>query len=48
MAGLAAAGVHVAERGGQLRVGAHIYNDEADVARFAEALRDVMAAAPGA
>ena len=38
-AGLAAAGVFVAERAGQLRVGAHIFNDEEDVARFADAAR---------
>lgn len=35
---LAAEGVHVAERGGALRVSPHVYNDEGDVARFAEAL----------
>ena len=42
-ADLAAAGVFVAERGGQLRVGAHIYNDEDDVARFADAARRSLA-----
>ncbi len=36
---LAAEGVHVAERGGTIRVGAHIYNDEEDVTRFASSLR---------
>ena len=35
---LAAEGVHVAERGGVLRVSPHVYNDEADVDRFAEVL----------
>ncbi len=43
VAGLAAAGVHVAERGGQLRIGAHIYNDEEDVDRFTAALDRVLA-----
>ena len=38
MARLAERGVYVAERGGVLRVGTHIYNDEEDVARFGEAL----------
>ena len=38
VASLAADGVYVAERGGQIRVGAHIYNDEEDAARFAAAL----------
>ena len=38
-ADLAAAGVFVAERAGQLRVGAHIFNDEEDVARLADAAR---------
>jgi selenocysteine lyase/cysteine desulfurase len=36
---LAAQSVHVAERGGTLRVSPHVYNDEADVDRFAEVLR---------
>jgi selenocysteine lyase/cysteine desulfurase len=36
---LAAAGVHVSDRSGVLRVSPHAYNDETDVARFAEALR---------
>ena len=35
---LAAQNIHVAERGGTLRVSPHVYNDEADVDRFAEAL----------
>lgn len=38
VASLAADGVFVAERGGRIRVGAHIFNDEADVTRFAAAL----------
>jgi selenocysteine lyase/cysteine desulfurase len=41
---LAAGGVHVAERGGTIRVGAHIFNDEQDVDRFATVLRHTMAA----
>jgi selenocysteine lyase/cysteine desulfurase len=36
---LAAENIHVAERGGVLRVSPHVYNDEADVDRFAEALK---------
>jgi selenocysteine lyase/cysteine desulfurase len=36
---LAADNIHVAERGGVLRVSPHVYNDEADVDRFAEALK---------
>jgi selenocysteine lyase/cysteine desulfurase len=36
---LAARGVHVAERQGVLRISPHVYNDEADVARFAAAMR---------
>jgi selenocysteine lyase/cysteine desulfurase len=39
VAALADAGVHAAERGDVLRLGVHAYNDEADVARFADALR---------
>ncbi|WP_158744009.1 aminotransferase class V-fold PLP-dependent enzyme [Acidisphaera sp. L21] len=35
---LAARGVHVAERGGNIRIGAHAYNDDEDVARFADAI----------
>ena len=38
-ASLAAEGVYLAERGSGLRVGAHVYNDEEDVARFGQALR---------
>ena len=34
--------VYVAERGGRIRIGAHIYNDEEDAARFAAALRETM------
>ena len=41
---LAAAGVHAANRRGVLRLGPHVYNDEADVARFAAALRTALAA----
>jgi len=36
---LAAKNVFVAERGGQIRLGAHIYNDAEDADRFATALR---------
>ena len=39
VAALANQGVHVAERGGNIRIGAHVFNDEEDVARFATALR---------
>jgi selenocysteine lyase/cysteine desulfurase len=35
---LAAENIHVAERNGTLRVSPHVYNDEADVDRFAAAL----------
>ncbi len=42
VAGLATHNVHVAERGGCLRVGAHVYNDEEDTARFGAALREVL------
>lgn len=38
VAALAARNVFVAERQGTIRVGAHVYNDEADVARFRAAL----------
>jgi len=34
--------VFVAERGGNLRIGTHIYNDEEDVARFGDALRRAL------
>ncbi len=39
LASLAAWGVHVAERGGVMRLGVHTYNDEEDVQRFSDALR---------
>ncbi len=42
-ASLAAQGVYVAERGGRLRVGAHVYNDDQDVARFGAALQRALA-----
>jgi selenocysteine lyase/cysteine desulfurase len=35
---LAASGVHVSDRNGVLRVSPHVYNDEADISRFAAAL----------
>ncbi len=38
VAALAEHGVYVAERGGRIRIGAHVFNDEEDVARFAAAL----------
>jgi selenocysteine lyase/cysteine desulfurase len=41
---LAARGVHVADRLGVMRVSPHVYNDEADVAAFARALREELAA----
>jgi selenocysteine lyase/cysteine desulfurase len=41
LASLAKQGVYVAERGGVMRLGAHVYNDDADVARFATALRQI-------
>ncbi|MGY1823799.1 hypothetical protein [Geodermatophilus sp. SYSU D00079] len=37
-------GVHVVEKLGQVRVSPHFYNSEGDVDRFAEALRDALAA----
>lgn len=40
--GLARNGVYVAERGGVIRVGAHIYNDEEDVERFAMTVGGVV------
>ncbi len=46
--GLAHHGVFVAERGGVIRVGAHIFNDEVDVDRFATRLRDVVGKTSGA
>lgn len=44
VATLAQDGVHVAERGGQIRIGVHIFNDDEDVARFAEALEGALLA----
>lgn len=43
LARLAAQNVHVSQRGPRLRVAPHIYNDEADVERFAAALKDALA-----
>ena len=40
---LEAAGVYVSDRQGVLRVSPHVYNDDADVARFAAGLRAVVA-----
>jgi selenocysteine lyase/cysteine desulfurase len=37
--GLAAAGVHAAQRLGRLRISPHVYNDEADVDRFIDTFR---------
>ena len=42
-AALAAHDVYVAERGSVMRLGAHVYNDEADLERFDEALRSIGA-----
>jgi selenocysteine lyase/cysteine desulfurase len=39
---LEARGVYVAERGGTVRVGAHVFNDEEDVARFGAAVAEAM------
>lgn len=39
---LKARDVHVSQRGPRLRVSPHIYNDETDVARFADALRSCL------
>lgn len=41
---LAAAGIRAANRAGRVRVGFHVYNDEADVKRAVTALRPVLAA----
>lgn len=40
---LAEAGVHAADRSGVLRLGPHVHVDEADVARFAAALKAALA-----
>jgi selenocysteine lyase/cysteine desulfurase len=37
---LTARGIHVADRLGVMRVSPHVYNDEADVAAFAAALKE--------
>ena len=42
---LAQHGVHVADRGGQIRIGAHVFNDELDIARFSTALEVSLRAA---
>ena len=39
---LRALGVHVSQRGPRLRVAPHVYTDETDIARFADALRTVL------
>ncbi len=44
VAALAAEGVHAADRRGVLRLGPHVYNDEADIARFAAAMRRALRA----
>jgi selenocysteine lyase/cysteine desulfurase len=44
VAALATHNVYVADRQGVLRVSPHVYNDDADVARFATALRTCLAA----
>ena len=41
-AALAARGVHVAERGGVMRLGVHVFNDEQDGAHFGSALRQAL------
>ena len=38
VAALARDGVHVADRGGMMRLGVHAYNDESDLAQFARAI----------
>ena len=35
-------GVHVSQRGPRLRVSAHVYNDEDDIALFANTLRALL------
>ncbi|MEN0075689.1 MAG: hypothetical protein AAGC69_14970, partial [Paracraurococcus sp.] len=42
IAGLAAAGVHVAPRLGRMRISPHVYNDEADVEAFLAAMRRLL------
>ncbi len=44
VARLAAQGVHVAPRVGRMRISPHVYNDEADLDRFATVLRAELAA----
>jgi selenocysteine lyase/cysteine desulfurase len=44
VAGLERHGVYVAERGGTVRVGAHVFNDEDDVTRFGAAVMAGMGA----
>jgi selenocysteine lyase/cysteine desulfurase len=46
VAALAEQGVYVAERGGRIRIGAHVFNDEDDVARFASALQRAVMPVP--
>jgi selenocysteine lyase/cysteine desulfurase len=48
VAALAAEGVHAADRQGVLRLGPHVYNDEADIARFAAAMRRALRACSAA
>lgn len=43
VAALATHGVHVAERGGCIRVGAHVFNDDEDARRFEAGLRGALA-----
>ena len=42
---LAEQGVYVAERGGCMRIGAHVFNDEEDIALFASALKRAVTTA---
>lgn len=42
VARLAAGGVHAADRQGVLRLGPHVYTDEADIARFGAALGEAL------
>lgn len=48
VARLAQQDVHVAARVGRMRISPHVYNDEADLDRFAAVLRDQVRAAPKA